>query len=186
MSSARALVAAQSKQVRKGGAGKHGGNAQDARISRGHHAGRGLSGKGIEQSAKVVGCQPRLVATQNERAWRFRRNVIESPERCVNRRCDPLLPFAVDHWNGRIQSAERDRCEDVVMMGAENHDDWSSAGLAGQPDGTRKERFAALHEELFGLPEAAAGSGGNYDGGNKHRHQCTGKRTSRPDAKMEL
>jgi len=47
MSSARALVAAQSKQVRKGGAGKHGGNAQDARISRGHHAGRSLSGEGI-------------------------------------------------------------------------------------------------------------------------------------------
>jgi hypothetical protein len=134
----------------------------------------------------VFGRQPRLVATQNERAWRFRRNVIESPERCVNRSRDPLLPFAVDHRDGRIQSAERDRCEDVVMMGAENHDDWSSAGLAGQPDGTRKERFAALHEELFGLAEAAAGSCGKYDGGNRHRHQCTGKRTSRPDAKMEL
>ena len=176
MSSARALVAAQSKQVRKGGAGKHGGNAHDARISRGHHAGRGLSGKGIEQSAKVVGCQPRLVATQNERAWRFRRNVIESPERCVNRRCDPLLPFAVDHRDGLVKAAERDGRADALMMGSEYHDYRSSAGLARQPDGARKECFAALHEQLFGLAEAAAGSCGKYDGGNRHRHQCTGKR----------
>jgi len=70
---------------------------------------------------------------------------------------------------------ERDARANLLGMCAENDDYWSCASLAGQPDDALKERLRAEHKQLLGLAKAAAGSGGKNDGGDRHRHQCTGK-----------
>jgi len=166
------MVAAERKQIGKDRAGKDGGNAADARVTRGSDDGRTLRGKGLKQGAEVFGSEPGLVAAQNQRAGGLRLALLQSEQPGVDGGRDALRPIAVDDGDCATRIDGR---SDALLVSAEYRDHRRCAGLAGQPDGARDKSFAAQHEQLFGLAQAAAGSGGEYDGGNRHRHQCTGK-----------
>jgi xanthine/CO dehydrogenase XdhC/CoxF family maturation factor len=61
-------------------------------------------------------------------------------------------------------------------MSAEDGHHGGCPGLSDHAEGAFDHGFAAMHEQLFGLTQAAAGSSGKNDGGNSHGHQFTGKR----------
>jgi len=109
----------------------------------------------------------RLVAAQDQRAWRTGFNCIQRSESCMDGSGDSVLPAIIDHGNRMVQG---DGSANDLAMGAEYGEHGSGAGLVGQPDRALEQCFSAEHEQLFGLTEAAAGSGGKNDGGDRGFH----------------
>ena len=51
-----------------------------------------------------------------------------------------------------------------IVVSAKHDHHWRCTGLFRNAKSTFEKCFAIQHEQLFGLAEAAAGSGGKYDG----------------------
>ena len=164
------LVAAKREELRKCGAGKHGRNTEDAGVGGGHNRGRRLRTERVHQRAQVLCSQMRLIAAEDEGAGCSR---IQRVQAGVNGTRDSLLPFTVDQDAGRRGLEGR---TNRFSMRAEDSEDRRCAGFAGEANCPGEQRFAVQQEQLLGLAEAAAGAGGENDGGNGHPDQCNGKR----------
>ena len=77
--------------------------------------------------------------------------------------CKSLFPILI-HENNCI--LELNSSTNRIVVSAKHDHHWRCTGLFRNAKSMFEECFALQHEQLLGPAEAAAGSGGKYDGSN--------------------
>ena len=102
----------------------------------------------------------------------------------MDRTGNSLLPAVVKNQHRWI---DLHGCANDFEVGAKHSNNRRCARLRSQADGAFKQKLTVKLKELFGLAQAATGPGGEDDGRDRHRHECSGSflTTGRGTGKIE-
>ncbi len=88
-------------------------------------------------------------------------------------RIELARPSSQSSFTTTRRCTEIDRVLNQFAMGAEHNKNRRCACLLSASNRALQHRFSVNHDQLLGLAQAAARTGGNDDGSDRHRHQST-------------
>src|SRR4051794_39859674 len=88
---------------------------------------------------------------------------LHRPEPGLNGSCKSLFPILIHENNGIL---ELNRTTNCSVVSSEHDQDWHCTGFFRNAKSASEKCFVLEHEQLLGLAQAAARSGGKYDGSN--------------------